>query len=99
MTKVTRVKKRNGNIEPFDPEKVKISIQKAAIDAGYNLNGMGDYTLIDDVNKGIVAEAGEKNVIESSTIRKIILNQLETAESSIADSWKRFEKRYKIINK
>ncbi len=96
MTKVIRVKKRSGDIEPFDPEKVKISIQKAAIDAGYNMNGMGEYTLIDDVNKGIVVEAGEKNVIESSTIRKIILNQLETAQSSIADSWKKFEKRYKI---
>jgi transcriptional regulator NrdR family protein len=95
MTKSIKVKKRSGDIEPFDSEKVKISIQKATIDAGYNLNGMGDYNLIDDVNKGIVEKAGEKNVIESSTIRKIILNELETAESSIAESWKRFEKRNK----
>ncbi len=95
MTKVIKVKKRSGDIESFDPDKVKISIQKAAIDAGYNLNGMGNYDLIDDINKGIVEKAGEKNVIESSTIRKIILNELETAQSSIAESWKRFEKRYK----
>ena len=96
MTKVIKVKKRSGNIEPFDPEKGKISIQKATIDAGYNLNGMSDYNLIDDVNKGIVEEAGDMNIIESSNIRKIVLNELETAESSIAGTWKRFEKRYKI---
>jgi transcriptional repressor NrdR len=86
MTKIIKVKKRSGYIELFDPEKVKISIQKATIEAGYNLNGMSEYNLIDEVNKGIVVEAGEKNIIESSTIRKIILNQLKTAQSSITDS-------------
>ncbi len=59
MTKVIRVKKRNGYKEPFDPEKVKISIQKAAIDAGYNLNGINELTLIEEINRSIVEETRE----------------------------------------
>ncbi len=96
MTKVVKVKKRNGDTEPFDPEKVRRSIEKAAIDAGYNLKGMGDLNLIDEVTKGIVEETRNKNEIESKTIRQIVLNTLENAQSSIAESWKKFEKRYKI---
>jgi transcriptional repressor NrdR len=96
MTKIVKVKKRNGDTEPFDPEKVKRSIEKAAIDAGYNLKGMGDLNLIDEVTKGIVEETREKNEIESTSIRKIILKQLENEESSIAKSWKKFEKRYEL---
>ena len=57
---------------------------------------MGDLNLVDEVTKGIVEEIDEKNEIESTTIRKIILNQLENAQSSMTDSWKKFEKRYKI---
>ena len=60
MTKIVKVKKRNGDTEPFDPDKVKRSIEKAAIDAGYNLKGMGDLNLIDEVTKGIVEETREK---------------------------------------
>lgn len=96
MTKVVKVKKRNGYTEPYDPEKVKRSIQKAALDAGYSYEGLGDLNLVDEVTKGIVEEIDEKNEIESTTIRKIVLNRLENAQSSIADSWKKFEKRYKI---
>ena len=33
-----KVIKRKGNVEPFNPNKIKGSIQKATIDAGYTLD-------------------------------------------------------------
>ena len=99
MTKIIKVKKKNGKTEPFDPEKIRRSIQKAAIDAGYTLGSMADPNLIDEVTKGIIEEAEEKRIIKSTTIRDFILNRLESTESSIVQSWKNFEKRYKSVRK
>lgn len=99
MTKIIKVKKKNGKTEPFDPEKLRRSIQKAAIDAGYTLEGMADPNLIDEVTKGIIEEAEEKKEIKTTTIRNSILTRLETTESSIANSWKKFEERYKSVRK
>ncbi|MGZ7068946.1 MAG: ATP cone domain-containing protein [Methanobacterium sp.] len=99
MTKVTKVKKRKGNVEPFDPEKVRRSLEKAAVDSGYTLKGMADLNLIDEITKGIVEEAQTKGEIDTQTIRNSILNRLEAAGSSIANSWRKFEKRYKSESK
>jgi transcriptional repressor NrdR len=92
---MTQVEKRTGNKETFDPEKFRRAMLKAAIDAGYTLEGMVDLTLIDEITEDVVEEAQEKGEIRTYTIRKRIINKLERAESSIADSWKRFERKYK----
>lgn len=99
MSKTVIVQKKSGKTEPFDPEKVRRSVQKAAIDAGYTLEGMADPNLIDEVTTGIIEEAEEKREIKSATIRESILNRLEKTESSIAQSWKKFEERYKSIRR
>ena len=99
MTKIIKVKKKTGKTEPFDPEKIRRSIQKAAIDAGYTLEGMADPNLIDEVTKGIIEEAQEKKEIKTTVIRNSILNRLQKSESSIAKSWKKFEKKYKSVRK
>jgi len=80
---------------PLIPKKVRRSIQKAAIDAGYNLKGMADLNLIDQVTKGIMEAKGNKNTVTHD----IILNRLDKTEYSIARSWKNFEKRYKSLMK
>jgi transcriptional regulator NrdR family protein len=86
------VKKRSGNTEPFDPRKIKRSIQKAAIDAGCTIEQMA---IIDKVTAGIVEESGKKDEIDTKTIRNNILNRLEQVGSSIATSWRKFEEKYK----
>ena len=47
MNEVIKVKKKDGTVETFDPEKFKRAMLKAAIDAGYTLEGNEDLTLVD----------------------------------------------------
>jgi len=92
---VIQVKKRDGSRETFDPEKMKRAMQKAAIDATYSLEGAVDLTLIEEISDDITREAKEKGEIDTTTIRERIISKLETVGSSIAESWKRFDRRYK----
>lgn len=95
MTNEKRVKKKDGGLETFNPDKVKKAMLKAAIDSGYTLEGNEDLTLVDVVTKDINKVLEEDDVIKTSTIRNIILNKLGKLESSIAASWRKFENKYK----
>jgi transcriptional regulator NrdR family protein len=92
---VTQVRKRDGSTETFDPDKMKRAMQKAAIDATYSLEGAMDLTLIDEISEDISKEVKEEDEIESTTIREKILSKLEEVESSIFESWKKFDRKYK----
>lgn len=91
---MTTVKKRNGKVENFNQDKVRKSISKAAIDADYDINDIA--VLIDTITNDIMKIASEKNQINSNAIRDNILNELDKVESSIADSWRRFDEKYKV---
>jgi transcriptional repressor NrdR len=95
VEKVIKVKKKNGSEETFDPEKFRRAMLKAAIDAGYTLEGNVDLTLVDIITDDLEKELQGENEVDSATIREKILNKLEEFESSIAQSWRNFEKKYK----
>ena len=69
---------------------------KAAIDAGYTLEGNEDLTLVDIITDDLEKELENGNGIDTATIRKLILNKLERFESSIFESWRKFEEKYKL---
>lgn len=95
MDKKLKVQKKDGKVENFDPEKIKKSMQKAAIDAGYLLEGNVDLTMVDiDINDLELELKGE-NQVKSDTIRQIVLDKLEKMNSAAAKAWKNFEKKYK----
>lgn len=90
---MTNVRKRSGNKEPFDPNKIKRSIQKAGIDAGYAIEDI--VQLVDDVTDQIIEMAEQKNEINTDAIRDNVLNELDKAQASIAESWRKFDRKYK----
>jgi len=90
---VTNVVKRKGKIEPFRPDKIKGSLQKATIDAGYSLEEKKD--IIDEVFKNINKKLDKEDKIESETIRICLLTELDKCEPYIAKSVRRFDKKYK----
>ena len=90
---MTVVKKRLGHTEAFDHNKIRISIQKAVLDAGYTLDEKKE--LIDEVSTNIIKKTREKREIDSKTIRNSILVKIEKVEPSIAQSWRRFDEKYK----
>ena len=93
MERKIKVQKKGGSVENFDPEKIRKSMQKAAIDSGYLLEGNVDLTLV-DIDE-LELELKENDQVESVKIREWILKKLEKIDSSIVKAWKNFEKRYK----
>ncbi|MGF7117679.1 transcriptional repressor NrdR [Methanobacterium oryzae] len=90
---MTKVVKRKGTIESFDPSKIKGSLQKAAIDAGYSVEEKKD--ILDEVFNNINKNIGKKEKVESENIRMCLLTELDKCEPYIAKSVRRFDQRYK----
>lgn len=90
---MTEVRKRSGNKETFDADKIRRSIQKAGIDAGYTVEDIA--TVVDSVTDSIVEMAQEKNELSTDAIRDNVLNELDKAQSEVAESWRKFDKKYK----
>jgi transcriptional repressor NrdR len=90
---MTDVRKRSGKKEPFDSYKIRRSIQKAGIDAGYTLDDIAE--LVDEVTNKIAEIAEQKNEINTDAIRDNVLNQLDKMQSAIAESWRKFDRKYK----
>ncbi len=90
---MVEVVKKGGGNEPFDGEKIRKSIEKAAIDAGYSLERIKN--IIDETIKDITEEAEKSGEIDTDAIRDSIFNRFEKNESSIVKSWKKFDAKYK----
>ncbi len=87
------VVKRKGTIEPFKRDKIKGSLQKATIDAGYSLEKKRD--IINEILGNINEKLDKEDKIESETIRMCLLTELDKCEPYIARSVRRFDKKYK----
>ncbi len=87
------VVKKRGTREPFDMDKIKKSIDKAAIDANYTLEEIK--TLTEEIIRDITGEGEKIGELDTEAIRTSIFNTLDENESSIVESWKKFDARYK----
>jgi len=90
---MAKVIKKKGAIEPFNPHKIKGSLQKATIDAGYSLDEKKD--IINQVFVNINKKIDEEEEIKSETIKMCLLTELDKCEPYIAKSWRRFDNKYK----
>ncbi|AIS32751.1 MULTISPECIES: ATP cone domain-containing protein [Methanobacterium] len=90
---MTKVIKNKGRIEAFNPNKIKGSLQKATIDAGYTVEEKKD--IINQVFANINKKIDEDEEIKSETIKMCLLTELDKCEPYIAKSWRNFDKKYK----
>ncbi|MGZ7108775.1 MAG: ATP cone domain-containing protein [Methanobacterium sp.] len=88
------VVKRKGEVEPYDPNKIKGALQKATIDAGYSLEEKNE--LIDEIYDKINKKFEKEGEIKSENIRACLLTELDECEPYIAKSWRNFDKKYKL---
>ena len=93
MFHLTKVIKNKGRIEAFNPNKIKGSLQKATIDAGYTVEEKKD--IINQVFANINKKIDEDEEIKSETIKMCLLTELDKCEPYIAKSWRNFDKKYK----
>lgn len=88
-----QVVKRKGNVEQYNPDKIKSSLKKATIDAGYTVKEKEE--LIDEIYDKINKKFKNEGQIKTENIRGCLLTELEECEPYIAKSWRNFDKKYK----
>jgi transcriptional repressor NrdR len=92
---LTRVIKRKGSIKPFEADKIKGSLQRAALDAGFSLEEKQE--LLDEVYAKVSKELDKKidaeGKIKSETIKVCLLSELDKCEPYIARSWRSYEEK------
>ena len=90
---MTKVIKKKGTKEPFKPDKIKGSLQKATIDAGYSVEEKKN--IIQEVYANINKKLDDEKEVNTETIRMCLLTELDKCEPYIAKSVRRFDSRYK----
>lgn len=90
---MTMVRKYNGEKEPFDDDKIKKSIMKAAVDAGYSTDDIEEEA--NKIKNSISEMALQKKEINAEAIRDHILRELDRNNPRIAGSWLKFDEKYK----
>jgi len=82
--------KKDGRREPFDPEKIKNSIRKAA--DGTDLSDERKNEVVQQVAQVVIQMAEGKEEIATSEIRERILSELDRVEPSVSAAWREYEK-------
>ncbi len=90
---MVQVIKKRGAVEKFKPQKIKKSLEKATIDAGYSVEEKKD--ILENVYSTINKKLTEKDAVKTDTIRACLLSELDKCEPYISKSWRRFDQKYK----
>lgn len=88
---MTNVIKRDGKKQAFSPAKLRNSVLAAARDA--KVPSAKAKKLVAEVADPVIALAKKKRVIKVIALRKSILGRLETRLKSVANAWRRYEKK------
>jgi transcriptional regulator NrdR family protein len=88
---MTQVIKVSGNKEAFDEDKLKGSLQRAAIAAKRPANGKS----ITDISAELSRSYKEKPKVSSEDIKEDVLKALDDAEPKVSEAWRQFDSRYK----
>jgi len=82
--------KDDGAREPFDAEKIRISIRAAARAAGLAEDKVQE--LVSEVGESAIDMAEAREVIAASEIRSFILNELDEIDFSVAEAWREYDR-------
>jgi transcriptional repressor NrdR len=88
-----KVIKKKGKTESFKAQKIKGSLQKATIDAGYTVEEKQE--ILNQVFSNIQKKLDKKGEVDTGTIRGCLLTELDKCEPYIAKSWRNFDRKYK----
>jgi transcriptional regulator NrdR family protein len=90
---MTNVIKRGGKEQKFSPSKIKRAINKAATEA--KMPPAERKILVRVVGGAVIKACRKRKTVNSSVIRKLIVQKLKTKARPVALSWIKYEKRHK----
>lgn len=85
--------KKDGTKEPFDAEKIRKAIAAAA--QRTELPEERKNEIVEQVTAKVVQMAEAKEEIATSEIRENIVRELDSAEPSVSEAWKKHEEESK----
>jgi len=81
--------KRDGTKEPFDAEKIKSSIRKAAQEAGLEPEKIE--SAVQQASQAAMSAAEAVEEIATSDLKNKVLATLDTVEPSVSQAWRNYE--------
>lgn len=89
---MTDVIKRNGQKEQFKEEKVRMSVEDAVKDAGFDIGQKKD--VIEHASQDATQIARGMDQIDAKQIRDTILRDLEQDDNQVAQAWRNYERTH-----
>ncbi len=85
--------KKSGKKQAFLPKKIRMSVEKAAKEAGLAPRKIGD--LIEDVAEPVIELYRKKKVVKATDLRRSLLGRLDRKAKKVAAAWRRYDRRRK----
>ncbi|MDI6723446.1 MAG: ATP cone domain-containing protein [Methanobacterium sp.] len=89
---MTDVIKRNGQREQFKEEKLRMSIEGAVKDAGFDVGQKRE--VIEHASQDAIQMAKGMEQIEVKQIRDTVLRDLEQDDQQVAQAWRNYERTH-----
>jgi len=89
------VVKRDGSRHPFDAEKLKDSVRKAAKEAGHD--DVRVASIVDTTSAGALSLAAGVDEISTAELKMKILADLDTMAPEVAAAWRRHDAEVKQV--
>jgi transcriptional repressor NrdR len=89
---MTDVIKRNGQREMFREEKLRMSVEGAVKDAGFDISEKRD--IIEHASQDATQMARGMDQIEVKQIRDTVLRDLEQDDQQVAQAWRNYERTH-----
>ncbi|MCS7183811.1 MAG: ATP cone domain-containing protein [Patescibacteria group bacterium] len=86
---VVSIIKRDGRLEDFDIQKLKKSIENAALDAGYEEDKI--FQIIEDISSYVLESVNDLDRVDSQSLRELILSKLDKDYPQIAKAWRDYD--------
>lgn len=81
--------KKDGQKDPFDPEKIKRSIRLAARQGGLDEAKVGE--IVEKISANVIRSAENRKEIMTAEIRSQILSELDAIAPQAAEAWRKYE--------
>ena len=92
---MTKIIKKENKREAFDADKLRKSIEAAARESEISEERAKEVT--DNVAKTVIEMAEKEKEIETQSIRKMILKELDSAEPAVSEAWRNYDKNRRRI--
>ncbi|GIW66275.1 MAG: hypothetical protein KatS3mg095_0173 [Candidatus Parcubacteria bacterium] len=85
--------KNDGTLQDFDINKLKKSIENAALDAGYEEDKI--FQIVEDVSQYVLEAIGDLDRVDTQSLRNLILVKLDSDYPNIAKAWRDYDSQVK----